>query len=92
MSLVPQKLWDTLDLFFLCYSRFPGMVGWAIQRMSYPGPGLATEQDNWQMWAFDRLERSFYNLQNEQSEEKQRAQDLATAHRQKQSAQKKRHG
>lgn len=81
MSVVTQESWETIRLFFYCYSRAPGFSGWTIQRTGYPGPGSVGDQDARTMQAFDLLEHEFYAIQGELSEEGRRAKELERTHR-----------
>ena len=81
-SVVPLFVWESIDLFFLCYTRVPGFSGWGLQRTAYPQEGTPYEQDNWTMWAFSAIEQEFYKLQSEQQEENKRAQELNKMHQQ----------
>ena len=81
-SLISADLWETVDYFWLCNTRVPGFSGWALQRMSYPAEGPVYDQDNWTLWAFQVIENAFYELQNDQQEERGRARDLEQMHRQ----------
>jgi len=81
MSAIPKGIWDTLDLFWLCHTRSPGMSGWTVQRTAYPEPGTPLEQNNWTMWAFGVLQAEFYALQADRQDDQRTANDLEQQHR-----------
>ena len=80
-SSVPDYIWDTISLFFLCYSRSQGFSGWVLQRMTFPHEGTPLDQDSWLMWAFDFIEQCFYELQADRDAERENAEKLKAAHR-----------
>ena len=84
-SAIPPEIWTTVEFFWMCYARAPGMSGWAIQRTAYPDTGAPMEQDNWTMWAFAVLEVAFYSLQSDLQSERSRARQLEQMHHQVQS-------
>jgi len=77
---VGGELWQTLDLFWLCYTRVPGFSGWGLQRTGYPRAGSAMRQDYWTMSMFQIIEAEFNKVQAENSEESRHARDLQVAH------------
>lgn len=87
---MPGDAWAALDLFWLCYTRFPGMAGWAVQRTGYPGAGTPLEQDNRTMWAFSVIEAEFYSLQADLQAAHGHARELERRHRQIQAEGKRR--
>lgn len=58
-SLIPEEIWDAIDLFWLCHTRVPGFENVTVQRTGYPKNGGALNQDNWTMWAFEVIESEF---------------------------------
>lgn len=81
-SAIPRDLWDAVELFWLCYTRSPGLAGWTLQRTAYPGPGTPLDQDNRLMWAFAVIEAEFYHLQADLQGERQHANSVEQLHRQ----------
>lgn len=62
MSLVPQYIWRTIDMWWMCHTKTPTMAGWGLARTCLPRPGGVEEQEHWTMWAWKRLEGEFYDL------------------------------
>ena len=81
-SAIASGVWTAVDLFWLCYTRSPGLAGWTIQRTGYPGPGTPLQQDNLTMWSFAVIENSFYALQADLQSEREHARGLQQLHRQ----------
>lgn len=77
---MPLRIWSTIDLFWLCYSRTPGLSGWNLQRTALPNAGTVMDQDRWTMSAFQILEGVFYAVDQERQSESQRAKELAKVH------------
>lgn len=71
-SLIKPEVWDVLDLFYYCHRRTPGFSGWSLTPVGLPLPGAILDQDHWTMWAFEMIEREFYALQGEVSQESNR--------------------
>ena len=67
-SLVPSRVWSTLELFWHCCQKTPGLSGWQLNRTHLPIEGGACDQDHWTMWAFRILEDTFYQVENERGE------------------------
>lgn len=89
-SAIPTEAWVTVDFFWICYTRIPGLSGWGVQRVAYPHLGSPMEQDNWVMWAFAVIEAEFYRLQGDMQNERTRARELEQMHRQVQAEGRKR--
>ncbi len=81
MSSLESWVWDTIQLFFYCYSRQPGWSGWTLQRTGYPATGAVGDQPAVLMACFEILEHEFYAIQGELSDEGRRAKELEQAHR-----------
>lgn len=64
-SVIPERIWRTLGVFWMCYQRRPGFNGMEVARVSLPEDGGVLVQDNWTMWAFGVLENAFYELDGE---------------------------
>lgn len=89
-SAIGGEAWAAVSLFWLCYTRIPGLSGWGVQRTSYPHDGAPMEQDNWIMWALATIESEFYSLQSDMQAEQARAKNLEHMHRQVQAEGKRR--
>jgi hypothetical protein len=77
---IPLRIWQALDIFWLCHIKMSGMNGWVIQRQCWPTNDSPLEQDAWLVWAFDVFTSAFYELQHLAMAEQTHADTLKQAH------------
>jgi len=73
---VDLDTWATIDLFWACHQRTPGMASATAVRVGLPRVGAVLDQDNWMMWAFDLLQHEYLVMQSEAESDKAHAKDV----------------
>ena len=74
---MPDDLWDTIDLFWLCHSIDSSG---SLRRIGLPEPGAVLDQDSWTMWAFAQAELAFRVLVHDLKEDQRHADELRVIH------------